>query len=291
MISDRFPIGIPAPGPAAAYIYDRLFSKHFDSARAVLAAAPNRAPTPQLNESALSQEGRRLWAEVTAIEWYHSIPLAPGIITPGQFDHHPHISSYPIPESLAGKRVLEIAAYDGFWSFLMERRGAAESYAIDIGKVGDFDLPPAVRASLSAQFLAKPTGDGFRLAHRVLDSKVQRVPMSVYELDEQTLGKFDFVFMSDLLVHIMNPLKALQNICKATRGEAVFVESFNPLMPGTVVRYKSFNQMIWWSYSLGALQKMIQDAGFREVELCSKFRLGKRGERPWNWHAAFKARV
>jgi tRNA (mo5U34)-methyltransferase len=282
---------IPAPGPAAAYIYDRLFSKHFDSARAKLAAAPNRAPAPKLDEGNLSEEGRRLWAEVNQIEWYHSIPLAPGIVTPGQFDHNAETHRYPVPQSLAGKRVLEIAAYDGFWSFLMEKRGAAESFAIDIGKVGDFDMPPALRASLSPEFLAKRTGDGFRLAHRVLQSKVERVAMSVYDLDENSLGQFDFVFMSDLLVHIMNPLRALQNIRKATRGEAVFVESFNPLMPGTLVRYKGFNQMIWWAYSLGALEKMILDAGFREVELYSKFRLGKRVEKPWNWHAAFVARV
>ncbi len=282
---------IPAPGPAAAYIYDRLIAKHFDSARAALHAAPNRAPTPEINESELSEDAHRLWAEVKTIEWYHSIPLAPGIVTPGQFDHNPELHRYPVPASLAGKRVLEIAAYDGFWSFLMEQRGAAESYAIDIGKVGDFDMPPGLRATLDPAFLNKITGDGFSLAHRALKSKVDRVAMSVYDLDENSLGQFDFVFMSDLLVHIMNPIRALQNIRKATRGEAVFVESFNPLMPGTVVRYKRFNQMIWWAYSLGALQTMIRDAGFREVELYSKFRLGKRGERPWNWHAAFICRV
>ena len=293
MSSVRMPIGRSGPGTAAAYIYDRLVSRHFDPARRALAAAPNRARAPELNASELTEEARRLWAEITDVEWYHSIPLAPGIVTPGQFDHAPYMRNYPVPSSLAGQRVLEIACYDGFWSFLMEQRGAAESFAVDIAKFGDLDMPLPLRASLDAGFLETPTGAGFRLAHRVLNSKVERVPMSVYELDERTMGQFDFVFMSDLLVHIMNPVKAVQAVRKVTRGQAVFVECFNPLLPGTTVRYKGFerSEMIWWAYSLGALRKMIEDAGFRQVELYSRFRIGKRGERPWNWHAAFVARV
>jgi tRNA (mo5U34)-methyltransferase len=264
-----------------------------DPARRALAAAPNRARVPQLDTRELSEEARRLWAEITSIEWYHSIPLAPGITTPGQFDHAPYLHNYPVPASLTGKRVLEIASYDGFWSFLMEQRGTAESFAVDIPQVGDLDLPLPLRDSLDPAFLQTPTGAGFRLAHRVLESRVERVPMSVYELDERILGQFDFVFMSDLLVHIMNPVKAVQAVRKVTRGEAVFVECFNPLLPSTMVRYKGFkrSEMIWWAYSLGALGKMIEDAGFRQVELYSRFRIGKRGERPWNWHAAFVARV
>ena len=45
--------------------------------------------------------------------------------------------------------------------------------------------------------------------------------MSVYDLDERAFGQFDFVFMSDVLVHIMNPVKAVQAVRKVTRGEAV----------------------------------------------------------------------
>ena len=48
--------------------------------------------------------------------------------------------------------------------------------------------------------------------------------------------------------------------------------------------------MIWWSYSLGALRNIIVDAGFSDVKLFSRFRVGKRGEKPWNWHAAFVAK-
>ena len=174
--SARLPIGTSAPGAAMAYVYDRLISKHFDPARGALAAAPNRAPAPELYGDALSDEIRSLWKEIRAVEWYHSIPLAPGIVTPGQFDHAPYLHNYPVPTSLTGKRVLEVASYDGFWSFLLEQRGAAESYAVDIPKVGDLDMPPPLRASLDPAFLEQPTGAGFRLAHRVLNSRVKRVP-------------------------------------------------------------------------------------------------------------------
>ena len=91
-------------------------------------------------------------------QWYHSIRLSPSIITPGQFDHVPYLEYYPVPASLHDKRVLEVAAYDGFWSFLMEQRGAVESFAIDIPCMGDLDMPPLLRASLDRSLLETPTG-------------------------------------------------------------------------------------------------------------------------------------
>jgi tRNA (mo5U34)-methyltransferase len=61
--------------------------------------------------------------------WYHKIELPYGIVTPGWAP----ISNqaYKIPDKLTGKRILDIGAWDGYWTFETLRRGAREVVAID----------------------------------------------------------------------------------------------------------------------------------------------------------------
>jgi SAM-dependent methyltransferase len=83
--------------------------------------------------------------------WYHSIQLPDGRVIEGvqSVDHlKGRIARFPVPENLAGKRVLDIGAWDGWFSFEMERRGA-EVVAVDC-----IDM------------------EKFRIAHELLGSKV-----------------------------------------------------------------------------------------------------------------------
>src|SRR5918992_453784 len=77
----------------------------------------------------------------TEREWYHTIELAPGVVTPGWFDTRGVVDQIPLPASLAGKRCLDIATFDGFWAFEMERRGAQDVTAIDILDPRAWDWP------------------------------------------------------------------------------------------------------------------------------------------------------
>ena len=45
----------------------------------------------------------------------------------------------PIPASLAGKRCLDAAACEGFWSFEMARRGADEVVSVDLPDTAEQD--------------------------------------------------------------------------------------------------------------------------------------------------------
>lgn len=229
--------------------------------------------------------------EVAAIEWYHTIPLGNGVVTPGEFDHAPHIEDYRVPARLDGQRVLDVATFDGFWAFEFERRGAAEVVALDIERIGDGDIQPRLRARTPSETLAQRTGAGFTLAKKALGSSVRRELMSVYELSPERVGTFDTVFCGDLLLHLMNPVKALERMRSVTTGEAILVDCFSPHLPGKTVEYRGgTNRCVWWSVSLGCLQQMIADAGFSEVTLVHTFKLGHRGEKPWMWRAVFSAR-
>ena len=76
--------------------------------------------------------------------WYHSIELAPDVVTPGYFDLRSIVDRLPWPD-VRGKRCLDIGSYDGFYAFEMERRGAAEVVAVDVPDPNDWDWPPDAR--------------------------------------------------------------------------------------------------------------------------------------------------
>ena len=81
-------------------------------------------------------------------------------------------------------RVLDIATFDGFWAFEFERRGA-EVVAADIASWSDVDIPRRMVPYAGELDLDRPTGEGFRLAHEILGSKVERLESSVYDLDPE----------------------------------------------------------------------------------------------------------
>jgi hypothetical protein len=90
----------------------------------------------------------------------------------------------------------------------------------------------------------------------------------------------------------MNPVKALQNIRSVVAGESLLVEHTHPSLPtrSRMLHYEgAAHKTVWWSFSTGCLQKMIEDAGFDRVEIAGTFTLGHRGERSSLKHVAFRA--
>src|SRR6478672_7410803 len=85
-------------------------------------------------------ETRELTEAISAIAWYHTLELAPGVVTPGWLDHRGILADIPLPPSLAGKRCLDVGTFNGFWAFEMERRGG-EVVAIDVLDPVRWDWP------------------------------------------------------------------------------------------------------------------------------------------------------
>lgn len=229
--------------------------------------------------------------EVKQHEWYHTIELKHGIRTPGRFNHYPLLADYRLPERLDGKRCLDVATMNGFWAFEMERRGAAEVVALDVAKFGDVDVPARQRRASTPEQLQAENGLPFRCAHKILGSKVRYEQMKVYELSPERLGKFDFVMVGDLLLHLMNPMAACNAIYEVVAGEAHFVECFSPFIPKMAMMYQSAAQATWWGLSLSAIEKMIWDAGFNDIQVMHKFKADSQpGQNSWMWRAAIRAK-
>src|SRR5262245_24434215 len=71
-------------------------------------------------------------AEVQKITWWHTIDLGNGIVTPGGDKHtQARLGDVKMPADLHGQSVLDVGAWDGFFSFEAERRGASRVLATD----------------------------------------------------------------------------------------------------------------------------------------------------------------
>src|SRR5579862_6247002 len=127
--------------------------------------------------------------------WYHSIELPDGQVIQGLIGIEAlkaRLAAYPIPESLAGNRVLDVGAWTGWCSFEMERRGA-QVVAVDCIEFEEF-----------------------REAHRMTGSRVDYRILDVEELTPKSVGLFDYVLFFGVLYHLRNPLLGLVLNCTLT---------------------------------------------------------------------------
>jgi tRNA (mo5U34)-methyltransferase len=205
-------------------------------------------------------------------DWYHTIELAPGVTTPGIVDVRPVVSRVPIPFSLTGKRVLDVGTWDGFWAFEMERRGG-EVHAVDVPDPYRWDWPARARIRESYDGgkenleTIKRNGNGFPIAREALGSSVERHEMTVYEISPETVGHFDFVFVGSILLHLRDPIGALERIRSVARGEVVINDCveyvLSKLLRHTpMTRLDAEDRVWWWQPNLAALHSMIEQAGF-----------------------------
>jgi tRNA (mo5U34)-methyltransferase len=228
--------------------------------------------------------------------WYHTIELPDGVVTNGRFDHRRLLPHYGLPEDLRGKRALDVGSGDGFWAFELERRGA-DVTSVDIETFTDVDLPPA----LHSIFVESPVDLSFRrgleIARHRLGSGVKLVNTSVYDLDPAEVGHFDIVHAGDILLHLRDPILALQRMRAVTSGEAFFADYFDPgldaLGAGSgLTRYRGgWDDVTWWAPALSTLAQMISDAGFAEIQVVTTYALSEYDGREGPWRAVLRARA
>ena len=225
-----------------------------------------------VNEASVSPE---LAERAREQDWYHTLELAPGLVTEGWFDLRDQIQHYKIPERLDGLRVLEVGTWDGFWAFELERRGAAEVIALDLDDERDLDWPPRRRP---AQFPDKRRGDGFRLAKEIRGSKVERVNCSIYHATPEELGTFDLVFCSAVLIHLRDQMLALERIANLCTDRFIFAEEYDrpsALVPFPVSRYLADRDsaVLFWLPPVKTWKKMLWTSGFERIEEQGRFKM------------------
>lgn len=147
-------------------------------------------------------------AQAAAYRWFHRIRLYDDYETPG-IDNTPEklqvLDELGLPRDMTGKRVLDIGAWDGFFSFECERRGAAEVVALDH---------------------VQSTDTGFHIAAQALNSRVSWRVANIYHLSPEDLGQFDIVLCLGVIYHLRHVLLGLDRVRGVMKeGADLFVET------------------------------------------------------------------
>jgi tRNA (mo5U34)-methyltransferase len=231
--------------------------------------------------------------------WFHSVDFGGGVVAPGHKSAQTlaaELESLCLP-SLVGKSVLDVGAWDGYFSFAAEARGAERVVALD-HYVWEFDLYPwtldreGQRAWLAEHGMDPdvpyqpeelpgvhrpgdlPGRQGFDTARELLGSSVEPVVADLMTMNLKELGTFDVVLYLGVLYHVKDPFLALRRLREVTRELAV-VETSIMALPGyedaLLWRFMESRELDhdptnWWQPNAAALEGMLRAAGFSEVE-------------------------
>jgi len=217
-----------------------------------------------------NRERETLRKAILEREWFHTIDLGNGFTTPGRVpmkELQKLAEDVHLPQDLSGKRVLDIGAWDGFFSFEAERRGASEVLAIDVMPLED---------------------TGFALAKEFLNSRAQYQQLSVYDLSP-ALGKFDVVLFFGVWYHLRYPILAIDRIWEVLKeGGDLYLESacldnylvlddktvdslenVDPALSNTaLLQFYRLDELNpgdfsnWFSFSRKAVEDILASAGF-----------------------------
>jgi tRNA (mo5U34)-methyltransferase len=202
-------------------------------------------------------ETDELRRRVAEIAWFHTIDLGDGVVTPGVGDTPRNLGLVKMPEDLSGQTVLDIGAWDGFYSVEAEGRGASRVLATD---------------SFCWSGAAWATKAGFDLAREALHSRVEDKYIDVMELSPESVGVFDLVLFMGVLYHLRHPLLALEKVASVTGGRLILETQVDwlglrrPAMAFYPTTELNDDWTNWWAPNPSALVSMIKDVGFTRVE-------------------------
>lgn len=187
------------------------------------------------------------------IAWWHQIELPDGSVTPGLDRSAEKLAALHLPD-LKGKSVLDVGAFDGYFSFAAERLGASRVVAVD------------------TYVWQRPGGkDGFEYARKALGSSVEDREVEVLDISPETVGEFDVVFFLGVLYHMRHPLLSLEKMASVTK-ERLIMETLVDLTflrspaaafyPWKMLR----DETNWWGPNRAAVVGMLQTVGFEHVK-------------------------
>ena len=191
--------------------------------------------------------------------WWHSIDLgdcwSAGVKKPAVIQAEAAVT---FKDGVAGKTVLDIGAWDGFFSFEAERLGASRVLATD---------------HFCWSGPGWGTKDGFDYAHMMKKSKVESLDIDLPQISLETVGLWDVVLLLGVLYHLKDPYAGLELAAKVC-SDTLIVETVTALndFPESVARYYFKGELNkdatnFWAPNTLCLELMLKEIGFSEVEI------------------------
>ena len=184
-----------------------------------------RAVADLLPIGAAPEDARRVLARVPL--WFHTFALNAehGLYTPGVARDHRYRVPL-LPASFAGRRVLDVGTFDGFYAYLAEHRGATRVVAVD-----NEQYTAWVKARWGVVLTG---GEGFRAIGALLGSRVEYVRGDALTLQD-TGERFDVIFCFGILHRVENPLGLMRALGeRLAPGGRLLVETYGIAHDGRV---------------------------------------------------------
>lgn len=192
------------------------------------------------------------------VVWFHSMELRLGIASVGPKTSkvlQEEEETFLAPFDLTGRSVLDIGAWNGFFSFAAKRRGACRVLATD-----HFAWRHSVYCGR----------EGFDLARGEFGLDVETLeidPMAI----TGALGRFDVVLFLGVFYHLHDPIDVMQRLREVT-GQLLLVETHqdalhraDPAMvfyPGAELNQDATN---WWGPNPAMMLRLLLQLGFTRV--------------------------
>ncbi|PNH08812.1 hypothetical protein TSOC_004607 [Tetrabaena socialis] len=217
-------------------------------------------------------------AKKTAAElpWVHRVRLFEDFVTGGQWEED---RGFHIPTNLTGQSFLDLGAWDGYFTFLAEDRGASSVTAVDYCCWGgrEYGVPEKPDIPWNKGGSCCPAdGRTFKLAHAVRKSKAKAVRVNVYDLRPEFVGgQHDVVLFAGVLYHLRFPFLAMTRVASVTKRMLIIETTISPKIetnPEPVLLFypgKELNNdpTNWFDFNVPSLTAMLRVLGFVRVEL------------------------
>lgn len=240
-------VAVPAqPVPPAGTLSDQLLMNH----------GVGKKGEPFTVTSGIDRE--QFAKEVAERTWFHTFEFSNGVTGHANDPSPDKVRFMGFPDSFEGLTVLDIGAFDGYFSFEAARRGAADVLATD-ELVWNW---PGQTSRSNFEFVREHTG-----------LPVRDQVIKVEDLSPEAVGgEFDVVLFLGVLYHAPDPLGYLKRVRSITRKYAL-VETVVDMLhidrpalgyyPGEYLNGDGSN---FFGPNMLALEGLLKDAGFGRVE-------------------------
>lgn len=243
--------------------------------------------------------------------WYHCFRYE-DMVSNGTYDVEKYIHHYQFDDDYGGKTVLDVGCSDGYFSFWVKKNGAKRVLGIDSNKYdGSLAFVPANAFKhlheekyklYSNDYLAfksvyedlgLDTPNKLLLMRKLTGLDVEYSNGSVYDLTPY--GEFDIVMCNDLLEHLRDPISAVEQLYFSTKEKCIITVS-SAMKTNWLDRNKPVAMYVahesggaFFNLSETAGMAICKSAGFRKVEVVSRFDMMNRRHRVTNPHFVLHA--